>query len=246
MKTLMSEQVLDRLSIGVLAIDNQCRVTEINTQGEELLQLTKENALGKSMFELFSDAPEEVRHVERTIETQKETNIAAMPYHWGKYDMYLSIKTKLLRDQGEIVGAMVEFGDVTGFYEEQRRLINQMEDMCVNIIPLYDKTALFPLQPVLTEVDFSHVLDEILNKLADMDIDSLIIDFSTIFHIDHVLFDKLNKLIQSITLMGVQVVVSGMKPALAKGWVGSNIPSLKMLFFSSLNDALKYLEKEVE
>ncbi|MGI8316245.1 PAS domain-containing protein [Halobacillus mangrovi] len=243
MVTQEKDQVLDQLSLGVMAIDLNFRVTHINKKGECLLQLEGKNIIGGNVYELFPNAPDEVRHVERTVETFEEFKIEAMPYKWGNHDMYLSIQTRLLKDNGEVYGAMVEFNDVTEFYEKEQKMRKWMEDMSVNVIPLSDGIALLPLQPIIDQIEFQYILDRGLHKVANMNANRLIIDCSTISWLDVVFFDKLSMLIQSLSLMGTRVVISGMKPVIATKWVSSNLPQMKVQYYSNLQIALKELYK---
>ncbi|WP_198162757.1 PAS domain-containing protein [Halobacillus mangrovi] len=243
MVTQEKDQVLDQLSLGVMAIDLNYQITHINIQGACLLQVEGKNLIGENVYELFPDAPEEVRHVERTIETFEEVKIDAMPYKWGKHDMYLSIQTRLLKDNGKVYGAMVEFNDVTDYFHKEQKMRKWMEDMSVNVIPLSDGIALLPLQPIMDQVEFQYILDRGLHNVANMNANRLIIDCSTISWVDVVFFDKLSKLIQSLSLMGTRVVISGMKPVLATKWVSSNLPQMKVQFYSNLQIALKELYK---
>ncbi|MYL35159.1 hypothetical protein GLW08_03870 [Pontibacillus yanchengensis] len=65
-----------------------------------------------------------------------------MRYKWDDYDLYLSVQTHLLKDEDDVIEAMVEFTGVTQLYEKQLRLINRMEDMAVNVIPLIRRSSL--------------------------------------------------------------------------------------------------------
>ncbi|KHE72180.1 PAS domain-containing protein [Halobacillus sp. BBL2006] len=241
MVTQKKADVLDQLSLGVLVIDLEYQIIHINRQGKRLLQVEGLHLIGKSVYELFPDAPEEVRHVERTVEKLEEVKVDAMPYHWGNHDMYLSIQTKLLKESDEVYGAMVEFTDVTQYYEREQKLTEWMEDMSVNVIPLSDGIALLPLQPILDQIEFQYILDRGLHNVANMNANRLIIDCSTISRVDVVFFDKLSKLIQSLALMGTSVVISGMKPVLATTWVASNVPPMKVQFYTTLQIALREL-----
>ncbi|MGR9050608.1 PAS domain-containing protein [Halobacillus faecis] len=234
-------EVFDQLSLGVMAIDLDYRITQLNIQGASLLQVERENVVGKSVYDLFPNAPEEVRYVERTVRTSEEFTFEAIPYLWGNYNLYLSIRTKVLSENGIVYGAMVEYSDVTSYYEKEQRMRKWMEDMSVNVIPLSEGIALLPLQPIMEQIEFQYILDRGLHNVTHMKAHEVIIDCSTISTVDIVFFEKLSKLIQSLSLMGIRVTISGMKPTLSKMWVSSDLPSLKVKFFTNLQVALKEL-----
>ncbi|WP_394218793.1 PAS domain-containing protein [Halobacillus trueperi] len=234
-------EVFDQLSLGVMVIDLDYRITQMNRQGAMLLQVNGENFIGESVYDLFPNAPEEVRHVERTLRTSEEFTFEAIPYQWGKYNLYLSIRTRILENNGEVYGAMVEYNDVTNFYEKEQRMRKWMEDMAVNVIPLSNGIVLLPLQPIMEQVEFEYILDQGLHNVVYMKATQVIIDCSTISTVALVFFEKLSKLIQSLSLMGIRTTITGMKPELSKLWVSSNLPALKVKFFTNLQVALNEL-----
>ncbi|MEC3885763.1 PAS domain-containing protein [Halobacillus sp. HZG1] len=237
-------EVFDQLSLGVMAIDLDYRITHINQQGTRLLEVEEKDVLGQSVYDLFPDAPEEVRHVERTLRTSEELTFDAIPYKWGKYDLYLSIRTRVLQENGKVYGAMVEYSDVTEYYDKEQRMLKWMEDMSVNVIPLSKGLVLLPLQPIMDQIEFQYILDRGLHNVTHMGAHQVIIDCSTISTVDIIFFDKLSKLIQSLSLMGIHTTISGMKPELARTWVSSDLPTIKVKFFSNLQVALKELYKQ--
>ncbi|WP_377346151.1 PAS domain-containing protein [Pontibacillus salicampi] len=241
-----SEKVLDGLSVGVLAIDLEYRVTTINDAAIELLQVRKEDIMGRSVYETFSDAPEDVRYVERTIDTQEEIYLEAIPYMWGGYHKYFSIRTKLLRERNDVIGAMVEFYDVTKAEEQHKELINRMEDMAVNVIPLTNSIALLPLQPIIDEVEFHYILDKGIKNVARMKVNNLIIDFSSIATVDYAFIDKVKTFIKSLELLGIKVRISGVRPIVALEWQKRSEPLPHTEFFPSLQAALNRLIPEIQ
>ncbi|KGP71148.1 PAS domain-containing protein [Pontibacillus yanchengensis] len=237
--TYLPGKILNEISIGVLAIDVDYQVISINEMGAQLLQVNREDILGKNVYDLFPDAPSEVRHVERTIETGKEFNIDVMPYKWGKYDLYLSVQTRLLKTDDKVIGAMVEFTDVTQLYNKQLKLINRMEDMAVNVIPLSEGVALLPLQPIIDEVEFRYILDKGIANVSRMRASYLIIDFSTINTVDSYFIERVQQLVKSVSLIGTNVSITGIKPTVARTWIHSVEPSLQVEFHLNLQAALR-------
>ncbi|QHE51740.1 PAS domain-containing protein [Pontibacillus sp. HMF3514] len=233
-----SEQVLDQLSFGVMAIDLDYQIIALNNMGAELLKVNKDDVMGGNVYDLFPSAPNEVRHVERTIETHEEYHVDVMPYHWGDYNLYLSIQTRILKENDEVYGAMVEFTDVTALYEKQLKLINRLEDMAVNVIPLNEGIALLPLQPIIDEVDFHYVLDKSIDRVSKMNVNDLLIDFSAISTVNQEFLEKVNKLIKAVSLIGTRVTITGIRPVVAKEWGFSRDQSFPTEIYPNLKIAL--------
>lgn len=234
----LSSAVLDQLSYGVLAIDTDYRITLLNKAGAALLELSPEEVLGKDMYEVFPEAPDEVRHIERTIQTHKEYHIDVMPYYFGKYDTYLSVQTRLLREDEFVVGAMVEFTDVTKLYKKQLQLVSRVESLSVNVIPLSKGIAVLPLQSTMDEFEFNHIIDKGVERVSELRVNELIIDLSSIRNIDTELLSKIQKLVKTVTIIGTDVIITGIRPSVAIEWINSNDESIQATYYPNLGAAL--------
>ena len=229
---------MDHLTCGVLAIDLDHRVIQINEVGEHILKVKRSEVLGESVYDIFPLAPEEVRHVERTVQTGEEFFIEAMPYKWGKFNMYLTVQTKVLIDSNKMYGAMVEFRDMTHIYKKQEELIDRMEDMAVNVIPLMDQLGLLPIQPVVEEVGFHYLIDIGLQKVADMKVSTLIMDLSSITTLNDDFTEMISKLCGALNLLGVNIMITGVRPETALRWVSSGTDYIKTTYHPHVQAAL--------
>lgn len=214
----MSNQMMNHLSFGILALDMDYRITAMNEVGARLLEVNQEEAIGQNVYDLFPDAPEDIRHVERTVKTGEEIELEAMPYQWGKYRLYLSIRTKVLQEGNEQIGALAEFKDITAYHEKQEDLVKNMENMSVTIIPVTNQIALFPLQPVINNLEFHYILDKGVENISNMNVHDLILDFSSIRSVDLEFLSKIEKLIETVKLIGIHVTLTGIQPGVAKEW----------------------------
>ncbi|WP_345240398.1 PAS domain-containing protein [Pontibacillus salipaludis] len=235
----LSNQMMNHLSFGILAIDTEYRITALNEVGARLLQINQEEAIGQNVYDLFPDAPEDIRHIERTAKTGEEVELDAMPYQWGKYRLYLSLKTKVLKEGNEKMGALAEFQDVTAYHEKQLELVKNMEDMSVTIIPVTNQIALFPLQPVIDNLEFHYILDKGVENISKMNVHDLILDFSAIRSVDLEFLNKIEKLMETVKLIGINVTLTGIQPAVAKEWsTGYDKPS-DIAIYSTLQNAVE-------
>ncbi|WP_226655793.1 STAS domain-containing protein [Pseudalkalibacillus hwajinpoensis] len=239
----LQDHIMNHLTCGVLAIDLDHRVIQINEIGEHILKVTRNEILGESVYDIFPLAPEEVRHVERTVQTGEEFFIEAMPYKWGNFNMYLTVQTKVLIDSNRMYGAMVEFRDMTHVYQKQEELINRMEDMAVNVIPLMDQLGLLPIQPVVEEVGFHYLIDIGLQKVADMKVNTLIMDLSSITYLNDDFTEMIAKLCGALNLLGVNIMITGVRPENALRWVSSGTDYIKTTYHPHVQAALSTYKK---
>ncbi|MGA9289556.1 MAG: PAS domain-containing protein [Anaerobacillus sp.] len=235
----LQDHIMDHLSCGILAIDLDYRVIQINDVGTKILQINRDDIIGENVFDLFPLAPEEVRHVERTVATGEEYQVEGMPYRWGKYNLFLSIQTKVLRESGQMYGAMVEFSDMTHLYEKQMELIERMENMAVNVIPLMDQLGLLPIQPVVEELGFQYIVDIGLQKVADLKVNTLIIDLSAISSLNEEFSEMITKLCGSLNLLGIDIMITGVRAETAIKWVSSGTDYIKTTYHPHVQAAIK-------
>ncbi len=128
-----SENIVESISVGILAADLEDRVESWNTRMEELTSIRREDALGRKLEELFP--PALMEHIERT---RGESGI----YHadklvlrsWGpevegagfqtsrEATLNVAIAPLVSRDF-ERIGRLVIFDDITDRSELERRLV---------------------------------------------------------------------------------------------------------------------------
>lgn len=117
------QAVLDGMDASMVAIDTDYRIITINRAAEKFLGVCRKQILGQSFYQAFPDAPDEVRFVERTLDTEEELRNVELPFVWGEFNHYLSVNTYLLREEnGTKYGALLAFSDIT----QTRRNVNQI------------------------------------------------------------------------------------------------------------------------
>ncbi|WP_409290396.1 PAS domain-containing protein [Peribacillus sp. SCS-37] len=236
--------LLDKMSHAILAIDTEYNISYVNKECEDLLSIKKEDAIGRNIYEYWPDAPEDYRHVENTLKHKKEFSLDAVPLEWGSYDKYLKVQTHLMKEDNLVTGAFVEFTEVTQHIETHKKMSSRMLEMAISLIPLSDHLALLPLQPITEDIDFSYILDDSLTAVTKLRPKTLIVDLSMIEETTPMFFDIITKLQESIRLIGIEMLVSGIRPSMAKDWVHSGV-MLKNRCYSSLKAALKSRMQEV-
>jgi rsbT co-antagonist protein RsbR len=123
------QKALDELEEGIYILDTDLRIKFINKAGEKFLDVKREDIVGKISDECFGYPPNDVRLVEKTIEKGVEFVVDVLPYKWGKYDRFMKVQTKILRGNGQIIGAMAIFMDIT----QSVKLLS--EEFLARIIP---------------------------------------------------------------------------------------------------------------
>ncbi|RFU68117.1 STAS domain-containing protein [Peribacillus saganii] len=138
--------------------------------------------------------------------------------------------------------------------KELTQQVNELETLVQNvsvpIIPsIIPDTILIPVSGEVSVSRFDLVIPKILNYVNNVNIDSVILDFSaiTLKEVENlvILVRYIESLTSSLKLMGIQVLIVGFTPLFAQELVRSELPFVKELnAFSSFKTALQFLMKE--
>jgi len=120
------ETVINSISDGVFAVDEEWRITCFNSAAERTLGIRREEALGKWCGEVFqSNICEEACALRYTMETGKPVINLPIHIHDAQGNRVLvTVSTALLRDKtGRVVGGVETFRDL----KLVRRLLQEVE-----------------------------------------------------------------------------------------------------------------------
>ncbi|WP_409252311.1 PAS domain-containing protein [Bacillus sp. SCS-153A] len=232
---------MDFLKNAIFIIDADYSIVYMNPACERLLKVNKEDVLHMNAYDLFPDAPEDVRHVENTVKFGKTVQIKRMPYQFGEFNCYFDLETHLLKENDTILGAMAEFSDVTEFVQEEEKIKLHLEQMASNIILLPDEKGILPLnQTIIDDLEIDLITQKVLISVSEKKLSSLIVDLSSILEANQHFFHSINGLLKALKLLGVNVSLTGMRPAVAHKMVSSGVhmDQYNVQIIRSLRDAL--------
>jgi rsbT co-antagonist protein RsbR len=106
------------------------------------------------------------------------------------------------------------------------------------VVPLQDGIAVLPL---IGEIDLDrseYILNNVIPKISQLNIECLIIDFSALVKIDTEIADRIFNIYHVLALLGINTIFTGIRPDLATTVVNANInfPSLKT--FATVKQAM--------
>ncbi|WP_044022932.1 STAS domain-containing protein [Bacillus sp. SG-1] len=231
---------MDFLKHAIFIIDAEYSIVYLNPACERLLKLKKEDVLHMNAYDLFPDAPEDVRHVENTVKFGKTVKVKRMPYQFGDFNSYFDLETHLLEENGKILGAMAEFSDVTEFVQKEDRFKSHLEQMASNIILLPEGKGILPLnQTIIDDLEIDLIIQRVLISVSEKKLSSLIVDLSSIIEANQHFFHSINGLLKALKLLGVNVSLTGMRPAIAQKMVSSgvSVDQYNVHILRSLRDA---------
>lgn len=118
----LTENILQSIADGVIAVDQQARVTSINPAAQQLFGVTAD-VVGRSYQSLMDQDANFSSPLLDTLRTGRKHIGVALDFPLPGHALHLNVSSSLLRDShGNAIGAVVVFKDMT----EQRRLRTQI------------------------------------------------------------------------------------------------------------------------
>ncbi|WP_226585024.1 PAS domain-containing protein [Halobacillus litoralis] len=236
---MILKSAMDLLDEGVLVSDESYKITYVNPAYIEMFRLKEERIIGSYLHDLYPDIDHDKRIVTKTIEQKEEFFIDDYHFHWRGKDLVLQIYTKRFSYEGGDY-VLTRIFNITEQYHREQQLIRMIEEMTANIVTIAKGYALLPLQPILREEQRHVLLERVPILCQKQNVSRLAIQFSGIISIDEEWAGLLRDLILSLKLLGIEVVLAGMRPEVVIQFTQNNIHLDGVRTFMNIQQATKY------
>jgi rsbT co-antagonist protein RsbR len=140
--------------------------------------------------------------------------------------------------------ASILAGQLTSQVEEQKRLIEVIEQLEIPLIPLFEGVVVLPLVGNLDTKRCVQIEAALLNYVAQSRTNLILADISAVPTVDTAIAARLMQMGQAARLLGATMTLTGIKPAVAQTIVHLGVEQLGMRSYASIEDALNaYLPK---
>ncbi|WP_181186031.1 PAS domain S-box protein [Alkalicoccus urumqiensis] len=237
----MLKTAFDFIDEGILITDEELRVQFINKAFERLFSLNREEVSGAPVYEIFPDIPEREKMLERTKRQASGQKAPEFTFPWNGRNYVLQAETEVGKtEDGTFFIAKVT--DLTDHVQEQERLMKAVDDLSSKVILLHDDIGILPLYPFLTEDQGERTIHHAMKQCTEEQLSMLIVDLSAIKDLEDTYVNMLTRLLQMLSLLGLDVKISGVQPEAAAGMV-----DYKHIFrcyptYSHLKTALRALD----
>ncbi|TWT04493.1 STAS domain-containing protein [Planococcus sp. CPCC 101016] len=119
--------------------------------------------------------------------------------------------------------------------ETQVELLN----LSAPIVPVLEGVVVLPLIGVMDSYRIAHILDNVIPRIAEMNVDHVITDFSGVLTIDAHIAQSIQQIGGTLQLMGIHVVLAGLRPDLVQAIVYSGIDMLDTDSYATVKQALE-------
>ncbi|WP_337050726.1 STAS domain-containing protein [Priestia megaterium] len=115
-----------------------------------------------------------------------------------------------------------------------------IDELSVPVVRMTEEIGILPLVGDLDTKRAQYLMESALEKGSHYKLKWLIIDLSAVPIIDTMVADQLFKVIAGLQLLGIEVVISGIRPEIAQTMVSLGIKVEGVRSFSSLHQAVQY------
>lgn len=115
-----------------------------------------------------------------------------------------------------------------------------IDELSVPVVRMTEEIGILPLVGDLDTKRAQYLMESALEKGSHYKLSWLIIDLSAVPIIDTMVANQLFKVIAGLKLLGIEVVISGIRPEIAQTMVSLGIKIEEIRSFSSLHHAVQY------
>ncbi|WKY45750.1 PAS domain-containing protein [Eubacteriaceae bacterium ES2] len=239
----LKAQLLEQIPVPVMAVDCNLKIIYINEAGKKMLNKGHEQLIGCSCHEIVNSeqcgTPEcNMLKVQKTGK-QITARSLIMVNHIKTPIEYTSVPFK--NEKGEIIGGLEFFMDITERVNYENRLKEQshtIREMSTPTIKLWDGVMVLPVVGVIDSMRAQHMMDSILNKIAETYTKVIILDIHGVAAVDTAVANHLIKITKATKLMGCECILSGISPAVAQTIIQLGIDMGTIQTKATLSDAL--------
>lgn len=128
-------------------------------------------------------------------------------------------------------------------YEKERLRISQTiaSELIVPIVSITDQIAILPIVGTIDDNRAGILQEQVLESAIELRLETLIIDLSGLNTTDTYIIQQLYNLFDTLTLLGIRPIVSGISPAIAQTLVNLGLTFGRIKSFATLKQALSHI-----
>ncbi|HWO98239.1 MAG TPA: STAS domain-containing protein [Bacillus sp. (in: firmicutes)] len=115
----------------------------------------------------------------------------------------------------------------------------EMAELSAPVVPIKEGIGVLPLIGAIDSYRATYILEKVVPKVAELQIKYLIIDFSGILTIDVEIARYLYQIENILRLLGVNTIITGLRPELAQTIVNGGIDMSSIKTFATVKQALE-------
>lgn len=136
------------------------------------------------------------------------------------------------------ISLMKSMASLLGNVLELEKAHTSIDTLSVPLVPISKEIAILPIIGDVDETRTERIMEITLAQSVKQNLDYILLDLSGLNNIDENNTHNLLKICQSLDLVGVEMIITGIRPQLAIKAVQSNSDFETIAVYSNLNQAL--------
>jgi rsbT co-antagonist protein RsbR len=237
------QTIMKTLDIVLWAIDRDGKFLFQDGKALAAAGLQPNQFLGMNLFEIYP--PDVAAPVLAALEGKASNyDSDAHGVHWQTW--YVPLKNPagqvdhvvgLSLDVSNTVRTKLELERRLVTIQEQQRAIHELSAPVINV---WDKVLTVPLIGAMDNQRANELIERLLTAAGHSETRFVILDLTGVDALDTSIAGHLLRLLQSLRLLGVEGLVSGISPRVAQTMVGLGIDMESVRTFRSLRESLRY------
>ncbi|MBT2682176.1 PAS domain S-box protein [Bacillus sp. ISL-37] len=231
-------------ALDPLIVHTQLKIIYINEAAEEFFRASRDEVIGASPLDIFKDSskPAITKRISGAYSEPAEL-IEETIYKMDGTQVDVELYCHPIKI-GETKAIQTYVKDITERKQQEKaqcEMNRQINELASNIVPILKGIAVLPLLGAINQDRAEQLLELVPANVQEQEVNRLIIDCSGIYKIDNLVIDSLFKISNVLKLIGVQCIITGIRPQLAIEAVKLGITSESIITFSNVKEALYYL-----
>ncbi len=231
-------------SLDPLIIHTDYQIMYINRAAEELFGADKSEVVGSSPLDIFKETSKDsIRNRIQSAYGRPADVIEETVYRIDGTTVEVELYCHPIVVEGKraIQTYVRDITERKKADQKQIEMTAQVNELSATLVPLLNGLAILPLAGNFDDQRARQLVDIVPSKVQAQNISSLIIDFSGIYNLDNVVADHLFKINKVLSLLGVQTIITGLRPELAMVATNLNLNLASIPVMTTVKDALSYL-----
>ncbi|MCA0987546.1 STAS domain-containing protein [Guptibacillus algicola] len=139
------------------------------------------------------------------------------------------------------IALMKSMASLLGNVLELEKAHSSIETLSVPLVPISSEVAILPIIGDVDEERTERIIETALSQSVKKNLEYILLDLSGLHDIDENNMNNLLKISKSLDLVGVQMIITGIRPQLAMKAVQSNSDFEHIEVSANLSQALDYI-----
>ncbi|MFC2948089.1 PAS domain S-box protein [Virgibacillus sediminis] len=230
-----------------LIIHSDLKIIYVNSAAETFFKASREEIVGASPLDIFKETSKSA--IDKRIKSAYEQPAKVIEetiYRMDRttVDVELYCHPVKIGDTKAIQTYVRDITEKKLAEKKQREITKEIHELSSTLVPLFDGIAILPLVGAINEERALHLLEKVPENVTNQNIDRIILDFSGTYSLDSMVLDYIFKIRSVLSVMGVDYVITGLRPELAMQAINLGIESKSILIALNVKEAIKKLTEE--